>query len=160
METRPTDRANIKQSAFSKVRKQRKQNRDSQFVNGNVTKFLKEVCLLLLQVKICHDCVFENAGQCCCAATRTFVQVRTILNRIHVFCESRSNIFRRASMTGLWQRLRSWLQPERWTPYKGTCQKKIPKIQDLDPFHPSLDSRLQMSLWSTIGTIASRNGQI
>jgi len=25
-------------------------------------------------VKICHDCVFENAGQCCCAATRTFVQ--------------------------------------------------------------------------------------
>merc|ERR1711970_571440 len=25
-------------------------------------------------VKICHDSVFENAGQCCCAATRTFVQ--------------------------------------------------------------------------------------
>jgi len=25
-------------------------------------------------VKICHDCVFENAGQCCCAASRTFVQ--------------------------------------------------------------------------------------
>jgi len=25
-------------------------------------------------VKICYDCVFENAGQCCCAATRTFVQ--------------------------------------------------------------------------------------
>jgi len=25
-------------------------------------------------VKICYDCVFENAGQCCCAASRTFVQ--------------------------------------------------------------------------------------
>jgi len=25
-------------------------------------------------VKICHDSVFENMGQCCCAATRTFVQ--------------------------------------------------------------------------------------
>ena len=25
-------------------------------------------------VKICYDSVFENAGQCCCAATRTFVQ--------------------------------------------------------------------------------------
>ena len=25
-------------------------------------------------VKICHDCIFENAGQCCCAASRTFVQ--------------------------------------------------------------------------------------
>lgn len=25
-------------------------------------------------VNICYACVFENAGQCCCAATRTFVQ--------------------------------------------------------------------------------------
>jgi len=25
-------------------------------------------------VQICHDCVFENQGQCCCAASRTFVQ--------------------------------------------------------------------------------------
>lgn len=31
-------------------------------------------------VKICHDGVFENAGQCCCAGSRTFVQ-ETIYER-------------------------------------------------------------------------------
>ena len=108
METRLTDRANIKQSAFSKVRKQRKKTEICNLSMVMSPNFRRRCVYFSSRLKSATTVSLRTPASAVVLPPELLFR-STILTRIHVFRESRSNIFRRASMTGLWQRLRSWL---------------------------------------------------